>query len=662
MKKENFPHTSPCGSMSEVSDVETSLNWDHIGLKVGLEIHQQLKTERKLFCNCRNTLVEEGPEVIFERRLRPTRSELGEVDVAAYFEWKKGRIYEYHAPLLASCLVEADEEPPHSMNKEAIETALGVALAMDSRPVDEIHVMRKIVIDGSNTTGFQRTALVSIGGGLEIKGKKYRIQTICVEEDAARKGEEKDERISYVLDRLGIPLIEISTAPDINSPEEAIEVASWIGTLLRMTGKVRRGIGTIRQDLNVSIAGGEKVEIKGVQELEILPKAVSFEAMRQKKLLELKEELYRRGLKKDDIVFSPIDVTLILKSSKSKVVERNLSKTKGKAYAILLRNFKGLLGFELQPNRRFGTELADYARFYGDVKGLFHGDELPGYGITEEEVRKIYDSLGGDIEKDSFILIIDEEEKALKSLKAAIDRIKAAFDGVPKETRSILPDGTSKFMRPQPGAARMYPETDIPPIPVSDETLKRALSLKPPTPEEKKRFYEEALGLNPSLAEQLIGSEQQEMFERLHSRLKGKVDPTTIASLLLVHMVSMKREGIPVDNLNEEQIYESLVLLSEGKITKEGLPELIKLLSERPNAKPIDIAKSSGLLTMGEKEVRDIVKKIISENAKVIEERGERSKSLLMGLIMKELRGKAPGSLVAKLVEEELKSFIQHRS
>ncbi|PNV79384.1 MAG: Glu-tRNA(Gln) amidotransferase GatDE subunit E [Fervidicoccus sp.] len=639
--------------------MEAQNDWKKLGLRVGLEIHQQLKTSKKLFCNCPVTLVEGGMEDVFERSLRPTRSELGEVDIAAYFEWQKGRIYEYHAPREASCLVEADEEPPHMLNREAVEIALGIGMAMNSNPVDEIHVMRKIVIDGSNTTGFQRTALVALGGEINVNGKKIGIQTICVEEDAARKGEDRDRVSSYILDRLGIPLIEISTAPDIQSPEEVSEVASWIGTLLRLTGKVRRGIGTIRQDLNISIAGGEKVEIKGVQELDLLPKAVALEAMRQKRLLELREELRRRGIDKEDIIFTPVDVTNILKSSKSKVVEKNLSKPGGKALAILLKKFKGMLGYELQPNRRFGTELADYARFYGDVKGLFHGDELPGYGITEDEVRKVYDALGGDPEKDNFILIVDEEEKALKSLKAVVERIRAAFDGVPRETRAVLPDGTSKFMRPQPGAARMYPETDIPPIPVTKEILEKAKALKPPTPEEKRKYYEEHLGLSSNLAEQLVGSEQQETFERLYERLHGSVDATTIASLLLVHMISIKREGFSIEKIGEEKLFRVLELFSEGKIAKEAIPELIKLLAQRPEADPLELAQKAGLLTMSEEEVRAIVKRIIRENERIIKERGERAKSLLMGAAMKELRGKAQGSLVSRLIDEELSNYLK---
>jgi len=213
---------------------------------------------------------------------------------------EKGKKYVYRIPITTSCLVEADEEPPHAINEEALKIALAIAIALNSNIVDEIYVMRKIVIDGSNTTGFQRTAIVALGGMLKDEG--VTIQTIAVEEDAARKIDERTDQVTYSLDRLGIPLIEISTGPDIRSPEQAERVALKIGQLLRMTGKVKRGIGTIRQDLNISIKGGTKIEIKGVQKLELIPDIVRYEAMRQFNLLKIKEELNKRGVSKNLIL------------------------------------------------------------------------------------------------------------------------------------------------------------------------------------------------------------------------------------------------------------------------------------------------------------------------------------------------------------------------
>lgn len=232
------------------------INYEKIGLKVGLEIHLQLSTKHKLFCNC-PPILEENFIGEFIRRLRPTQSELYQVDPAALFEFQKGKFYRYLIPKNSACLVEMDEEPPHLLNMDALKIALRVARALKSKIVDEVEVMRKIVIDGSNTTGFQRTCLVALGGELKVNGKKIPIQTICLEEDAARIIEKTEKQTTYALDRLGIPLIEIATAPVINNPDEAVKVALEIGRLVKATGYVKNELGAIRQDVNISVRGGE---------------------------------------------------------------------------------------------------------------------------------------------------------------------------------------------------------------------------------------------------------------------------------------------------------------------------------------------------------------------------------------------------------------------
>ncbi|MEM2757398.1 MAG: Glu-tRNA(Gln) amidotransferase subunit GatE, partial [Sulfolobales archaeon] len=268
------------------------INYDEVGLQVGLEVHQQLDTSSKLFCRCPTKLFEGSDEDIakIERYLRIARSETGEVDPAALYEYMKGKKMVYLIPKGHVCAVELDEEPPHELNREALSIAVGISIGFKSKIVDEVHVMRKIVVDGSNTTGFQRTAIIALGGEMPDDEGVVRIQTICLEEDAARKVKEIDGSIIYNLDRLGIPLIEISTAPDIRTPEQTLRVASRIGLMLRLTGKAKRGLGTIRQDINVSIRGGSKIEIKGIQNLEIIDKVVEYEVMRQLSLLRIRDE------------------------------------------------------------------------------------------------------------------------------------------------------------------------------------------------------------------------------------------------------------------------------------------------------------------------------------------------------------------------------------
>jgi glutamyl-tRNA(Gln) amidotransferase subunit E (EC 6.3.5.7) len=509
---------------------EGKFDYQALGLKVGLEIHQQLDTSHKLFCSCPTDLTEAEKGDEFPRWLRPTRSETGEVDVAALFEYRKGRKYSYQAPSGHYCLVEADEEPPHPINREAIVIALAVAKALGSTIVDEVHVMRKIVIDGSNTSGFQRTAIVALGGRITVNGKDYGIQTIVVEEDAARKVGERGQVVDYRLDRLGVPLIEIATAPDMHTPQEARDVALAIGMLLRMTGAVKRGLGTIRQDLNVSIVGGAKTEIKGVQELDLIDRIVEYEVMRQVNLLRVRDEMRARGITERDLDQEPVNVTELFKGTKSKVIARALE-AGGKVLAVRLPRMKGLLGTYVQPGRRFGTEIADYVRFWSDVQGLFHSDELPAYGITAEEVQAVYRALGADPAQDAFAMVAERPERALKAISAILERVRQALQGVPEETRAANEDGTTRYMRPRPGRERMYPETDIPHLLVTPDMLAEAEKLVPEPAEVKVRRFVERYGMSRELAEKAVADPRLPLIEELIGRYGASLSPTLIASL-----------------------------------------------------------------------------------------------------------------------------------
>jgi len=633
-----------------------------LGLKVGLEIHQQLDTKHKLFCDCPTELVERPPEKhAFARRLRPTRSELGEVDIAALFEWRKGRIYEYYAPGECSCLVEADEEPPHELNRDALVIGLSIALALNSKPVDEVHVMRKIVIDGSNTTGFQRTAIIALGGHIELpSGKKIRIQTIAIEEDAARKVYERGNSVEFLLDRMGIPLIEISTAPDIETPEEAYETAFIIGQLMRLTGRVKRGIGTIRQDLNVSIKGGVKTEIKGVQRLDLLPKVVLYEAIRQARLLEIMEELKKRGVTPQDVERESkvVDVTEVFKNTKSKIIRRALSKG-GRVYAVKLPGFHGLLGVEVQPGRRFGTELADYARFWGGVGGIFHSDELPGYGISEEEVSRVFELLGARRGVDAIVIVADEPKAAKKALEAVVERAKMAVTGIPKETRAALPDGATKFMRPQPGAARMYPETDVPPVEITDDILAEASKLKPVHPLIKLRELKTKYGLSEQLAQQLLRHVHLDFYEYLAEKYGDKVAPTYIASIFVNILRSLEREGVPVENLSEKHIEDVIRALAEQKVAKDVVPQILEYLAKNPTKNVEEAVKVLGIGTVSREEVERLVEEAIEALREEIMSRGMAALSKVMGRVMPMLRGKVEGRVVAEIAKKKISEILE---
>ncbi|MFZ8788881.1 MAG: Glu-tRNA(Gln) amidotransferase subunit GatE [Acidilobaceae archaeon] len=632
-----------------------ALDYKSLGLKVGLEIHQQLDTEHKLFCNCRAEL-NEGPYVTLVRRLRPTRSEVGDVDPAALFEWRRGRYYEYQAPLATSCLVEADEEPPHNLNREALVIALAIARALGSHIFDEVHVMRKVVIDGSNTSGFQRTALIAVGGSIEVNGKIVPIETICLEEDAARKVGEEGSKVVYRLDRLGIPLVEIATAPVIESPEEAREVALAIGRLLRLTGRVKRGIGTIRQDLNVSIRGGAKTEIKGVQRLELIPKVVAFEVLRQLNLLKIRDELARRGLSRDAVRLNPVDVSHVFSGTTSRVIRRVLDQG-GVVLAVRLEGMKGILGIEVMPGRRFGGEVADYARFWAGVGGVIHSDELPAYGITLEEVRRVYEALGADPERDAFAMVADERGRALKALKAVVERVQMAFEGVPEETRAAMDDGTTRYMRPRPGAARMYPETDIPPVKITSDLVEEAERVKPEPLNVKLEKLISKYGLSRELAVEVLTDVRLDLIERLIDRYEGKLQPTVIASLFVVTLRGLRGKGVDVESIEDSKLEELVDLIAKNVIAKEAAETVLEEIARNPGEPVAKIVEKLGLQRVTVEQAETIIEEIVKTNIEEVKKRGVKAHSYIMGKAMEKLRGRIDGRIVADIVKRKVEEL-----
>jgi len=630
------------------------LDYKALGLRVGLEIHQQLATRHKLFCHCPPTLTTRQPTTTIYRRLRLSESELGEIDPAALLEFKKGRIIEYVCEPGTACLVEQDEEPPHPINPEAVHYALVIAHALHARPVDEIHVMRKIVIDGSNTTGFQRTCIVALGGYIRVGDKTIPIQTICLEEEAARKIGERPGVVTYALDRLGIPLIEIATAPVIESPEECLRVALAIGRLLRLTGFVKRGLGTIRQDINISIRGGALTEVKGVQELALLPKVVEFEVHRQLHLIRLAEELQKRGANPEDVRSKLTDVTDCFQDTKCRVLHRAIKRGE-RVYAICLPKFAGLLGLEPYPGVRLGREIAAYVRVESGIPGILHSDEIRKYGVSDSEVVAVQRALHCS-DQDAFIVFTaPDPETAQRAADAIVKRAKQAIQGVPEETRAARPDGTTEYMRPRPGAARMYPETDIPPYPVTDEAWQRATSYSIPTWDEAVEQLIKEFDLNKQLAEQLLDSPYMDVFK---AAVRIGAPPRFTASFLTERLVALKKEGVAADQLSNEQLIEILKLLAEGRIPKDGCLALVRYLAEHPSTSVEEAVVKLGLQMLSEEEVRRIVSETITQNRDVIERRGERAVSAFMGMLMRKLRGRVDPRLLRQLVEEEVRRAL----
>jgi glutamyl-tRNA(Gln) amidotransferase subunit E len=625
------------------------IDFEKIGLKVGLEIHQQLNTNKKLFCKCRPIESDEYTEK-FSRRLRTAKSELGELDPAALFEKTKSKKISYYANSQSSCLVEKDEEPPHDLDYDAKKISLLISCMLESKIFSEIHVMRKTVIDGSNTAGFQRTMLVSQGGNLNVNGKKIGVQAICLEEDAAKLLKDEQDQRNYSLDRLGIPLVEIALEPVIAKPTEVKEIALTLGRLLRVTGMVKRGIGSIRQDVNISVMNSGVVEVKGVQQLDQLEKIIDYEAKRQYGLILIAEKLKKLSItiSKEDV----FDITEVFKDCESKIIQ-NALKLKIKIKAILVRNFSGMFGFEPYPGIRLGKEIGQLVRFFG-VGGVFHSDELPNYGINDSDVDNVKKYLKL-VDGDGFLIIAGEDSKLDYAIDSIINRIKDAAQGVPAETRGATQDGETIFLRPRPGASRMYPETDIPSISVLPEEIKLAKENIPKSWNDSIAEIQQKYSLNSQLSEQIFDSEYLELFEKICKNKKNS--PNFVASILCSSITNLQRKGFDAILLKPEHVIESFELLASDKIPKESLEIIFESIMSGKSENVSIAIQSTDVSSMGEDELNDILDKIIQNNMDLVKERGENALVALMGIAMKEVRGKASGKMVNALLRKKILEF-----
>jgi len=614
------------------------INYSEIGLKVGLEIHQQLDS-RKLFCHCASEGTEE-PKLELKRRLRAVAGETGEIDIAALHEVFKSKEFHYKIYPHASCLVEMDCEPPHPMNREALDIGLTMSAMLNCEIPDEIHVMRKQVIDGSNTTGFQRTAIVGLKGSLQTQKGKVGVTNVSVEEEACQILGNDEKSVTYGLDRLSIPLVEIGTSPDIKHPEQAKEVCQAIGMFLRSTGKVKRGIGTIRQDINISIRGGARIEIKGAQELRLIPTLIEREVERQLALLQIMNELKDKGfgfMKQEGT-----DVTQIFTDSKSGI-------THGKTtYAIKIPGMAGFLKKKLTRTRTLGNELANYVRMKTKMKGIIHSDEeLERYSLAQEfkKLAEFMDACG----KDLLIIASGEKTECEKAMKAIADRINHLLTGVPEETRRALESGDSEYMRPLPGSARMYPETDIPPIPLGQEKLSHIRKNLPELIEDKIVRYKKEYRIHEELARNIIQSGMAGLFEKAAKIL---MDPALAASTLTSTLTYLRRESVPVEKLTEENLLEIFRALAHKKFSKEKLPDVLKAQAENPSLGIEKVLEKAGTEALQLEQLRHIVKDVVSTNQQALTL--PNPEKALMGLVMERVRGKISGKIVAEVLKEEV--------
>ncbi|MFA6571147.1 MAG: Glu-tRNA(Gln) amidotransferase subunit GatE, partial [Bacteroidota bacterium] len=472
----------------------TQADYAEIGFMSGLEIHQQLLTQKKLFCRCPAGKYTKQHHAEILRHMRPTLSELGEYDGTALMEFKtkKDIIYQIHYDTV--CTYEMDDTPPFEINDQALDIAIEVGLLLNSSIVDELHIARKQYLDGSIPTGFQRTAIVSVGGSIPYKDRKIGIIQMSIEEDSCRETSDIGHTRIYNTDRLGMPLIETVTQPDMKTPFEVAEVNNLLRRLVRSTGKMRTGIGAGREDVNVSVRGGTRIEIKGVAKIKNIPLLTYNEAMRQWNLLRLREELHKKGITpetfsaKVDVVTKQLQKTSYLPISKA-IEEGKIIK------CVTLRGFKGLLSWQTQTDTYFAKEISDRVRVIAcltTLPNITHSDSKDNT-ISTSEGQKIRKAVGAG-DDDAIVIVWGNEQDSDTAAKEIIIRAKEATIGIPSETRQAFFDGTNGFERILPGADRMYPDTDLPPKKITDERIAEIRGQLPAPIWENEKWYRE-LGL-----------------------------------------------------------------------------------------------------------------------------------------------------------------------
>ncbi|MFX0207385.1 MAG: Glu-tRNA(Gln) amidotransferase subunit GatE [Candidatus Hodarchaeota archaeon] len=639
---------------------EKRLDYDNLGFKAGIEIHAQLSTEKKLFCHCSATLTNEKPQAIVQRKFRPVLGEMGVYDPALLIEFEKNHTIFYEV-FDSICTYELDETPPFPINTEALYDCIKLAKMMNCEIVEETNVCRKNYLDGSVPCGFQRTALVGYNGQISLikdsslaEDKKLLISWIYIEEDAARKNNDlsKDDKIFFRLDRLGIPLIEIVTDHSLNSPTEVIFAARTLGMLIKSSGIARKGLGTIRQDINVSIAKGDRVELKGIQLLQLIPIAIDNEIQRQQGLISIQKELKKRNIKPQDIFFQTLDITEIFSKTSSKMIQSAL-KRKERVLMLPVTGFQGLLGRELQPGTRFGTELSDRVKSFTNLEGLIHSDEdLMNYNFSESEILEL--SKRCHEKGSAFVIVIGKEEETQRALSFAHERLHAAFNGVNQETRHVNADGISTFTRDLHGRSRLYPDTDLTPIVID---LKRVKIIEENLPE---NFWDRIQRLNKQysipvdLAEEIIYDDKADIFEELIQRGASiKVVITTLTQTI----TALSREGVDINNITKTHLLDIFEALGSNKFAKEAIPDILTKLGKDPTKSLPDIVNEFGS-GMSLEELDNLILKILKSSQELIEERGMDAFSPLMGLVMKEARGKIDGKIVSETLWKHLRKQI----
>ena len=617
-------------------------DYAEVGFRSGLEIHQQLLTEKKLFCRCPAGRYSDRYDAEILRHMRPTLSELGEYDGTALMEFKTRKEIIYRINRETVCTYEMDDTPPFMIDEQALDHALGVAMLYGLNLVDELHIARKQYLDGSIPTGFQRTTIVGVNGSVPFKDRRVSIVQLGLEEDACREVSDVGHRRTYLTDRLGMPLIETVTGPDMRTPREVAEVAQLLRRLVRSTGHVRTGMGAAREDVNVSVRGGTRVEIKGVPRIPRIPLLTYHEAMRQWNLLRLREELGRRGVTPETFRSDTADVTRLLHNTSYHPVREALDAGQVAA-AVVLRGFRDLLAWPTQTNTRFSREISDRVRVVAcltKLPNIVHSDSSSETLSSPkwEAVRKAVKA-GAD---DTVVVVWGHPDDVRTGAQEIALRAREATVGVPSETRQALKDGTNGFERILPGPDRMYPDTDLPPKRVTEERLARIRASLPVPVWTREAWYRE-LGLPADVVEPLAVSRLAGLFESLVQ--EWRIPPVAAAVALVQFRKRLRRKGLDPAALTEEALRRIFALYRDRRISREGV---YALMERAARGAPLPGPDEARPATEAELYAQVVASKGDLGGMKI--HNPEKKAHVLMGLVMTALRGRVEGAAVVERV------------
>ncbi len=640
--------TAPLDFTFKPFEEMTPADYEAVGLMSGLEIHQQLKTKRKLFCRCPAGRYSEHIDAEILRHMRPTLSELGEYDGTALMEFKTKKEIIYLLNNETVCTYEMDDAPPFEIDPEAVDIAIEVALLLKLNTVSELHIARKQYLDGSIPTGFQRTTILGIDGEIPYKDRKIGIIQLGLEEDSCREVSDLGHTITFRTDRLGMPLIETVTYPDMKTPQEVAEVGELLRRLVRATGKVRQGAGAARQDVNVSIKGGTRIEIKGVPSLRRIPRLIYNEAMRQHNLLKIRDELLRRGITEENLDHRSADISGIVRRTSylpiQNAIERGLA-----VVAVKLKGFGGILAHPTQEHTFFGQEFSDRVKVIAcmmEHPNMLHSDMMDP-GISRGQWNRIRKRLQATPE-DAIVCVWGSEEDVDTAVKEIVIRAQDATKGVPSETRQAFRDGTNGFERILPGADRMYPDTDEPPIAIDDRKIAMIQSALPELPWDREDRYIKQ-GVAENAARMLAYGELCVLFDAVQGRTGCD---NKLLSYTILHVVRhFLKKGAYQGRRLEDALSELFLAIKENRVRSEAIRRILTDYATNETESMQELLERYSITGSEEEELTQWLQTAKEVQEQLWSDDKQARQRYSMGLIMHRMRGRIDPNVVQQRLE-----------